>query len=595
MSCRTGPDQRPTQTGPTRTRPDRTIPFRSGPRSRVLDQLGLGTQSNGFASTKACNSADLKSSQDDGFQPLSDSRKKVDEDPSKRSECRDQKPDDNVNSTNNVNAASTNRVNVVSENINDNKEADMNNKDTTIQVSPVPTTRIQKDHPLDQVIGDLHLTTQTRNITQKGNSCIERSKVDRGYARRDSTIQVTRGLQVKQKQDGIFISQDKYVTEILKKYGFTKVKNASTLMETQNLLLKDEDGKEVDVYMYRLMIGSLMYLTSSRPDIMFAVCACARYQVNPKVAHLYVVKRIFRLKKDQEKDKIGSKPDKNGKRTYGMANRLLYHEGRNVHTRGRKSVPEMNSRKRKMERGYYSVFTLKKDQEKDKIRSKRDKNRKRGESGRSVKQLQKNHLESLERMPSCNSIVRAFASLGHDLGRQFWGLDFGIYIRCKCTDHISLSDYEAFYFDDDHIKEISSGSTTTHSDISLSEYDSFIFDLSNDQFPPTNRSDFTYEEFAMDSLTSYLHRIEDDHSSLLAYVVWIFLAYLAYPVIPPYLHSFGNEDTIFDPGIVINRFYSFKPGLSHRCGNFKKFNTHRSHLNESLMEMLFSTCFLMDQ
>ncbi|GJV11892.1 hypothetical protein Tco_1353433 [Tanacetum coccineum] len=65
-------------------------------------------------------------------------------------------------------------------------------------------------------------------------------------------------------------------------------------METQKPLLKDKDGEEVDVHMYRSMIGSL-YLTSSRPDIMFAVCACARYQVNPKVSHLHVVKRIFRL------------------------------------------------------------------------------------------------------------------------------------------------------------------------------------------------------------------------------------------------------------------------------------------------------------
>ncbi|GKB66756.1 hypothetical protein Tco_0928168, partial [Tanacetum coccineum] len=58
-------------------------------------------------------------------------------------------------------------------------------------------------------------------------------------------------------------------------------------------LLKDEDGEEMDVHLYRSMIGSLMYLTSSRPDIMFAVCAYARYQVNPKVSHLYDVKRIF--------------------------------------------------------------------------------------------------------------------------------------------------------------------------------------------------------------------------------------------------------------------------------------------------------------
>ncbi|GJT95976.1 putative ribonuclease H-like domain-containing protein [Tanacetum coccineum] len=109
------------------------------------------------------------------------------------------------------------------------------------------------------------------------------------------------GLQVKQKEDGIFISQDKYVTEILKKFGFTNVKTASTPMETQKPLLKDEDGEEVDVHLYRSMIGSLMYLTSSRPDIMFAVCACARYQVNPKVSHLHAVKRIFRYLKGQPK------------------------------------------------------------------------------------------------------------------------------------------------------------------------------------------------------------------------------------------------------------------------------------------------------
>ncbi|GJU98823.1 hypothetical protein Tco_1328094 [Tanacetum coccineum] len=105
------------------------------------------------------------------------------------------------------------------------------------------------------------------------------------------------GLQIKQKEDGIFISQDKYVTEILKKFGFTDVKTARTPMETQKPLLKDEDGEEVDAHLYRSMIGSLMYLTSLRPDIMFVVCACARYQVNPKVSHPHAVKRIFRYLK----------------------------------------------------------------------------------------------------------------------------------------------------------------------------------------------------------------------------------------------------------------------------------------------------------
>nr|GEX44358.1 hypothetical protein [Tanacetum cinerariifolium] len=105
------------------------------------------------------------------------------------------------------------------------------------------------------------------------------------------------GLQVKQKKDGIFISHDKYVAEILRKFGLTNRKSASTPIDTEKPLLKDPDGEDVDVHTYRSMIGSLMYLTSSRPNIMFAVCACARFQVTPKALHLHVVKRIFRYLK----------------------------------------------------------------------------------------------------------------------------------------------------------------------------------------------------------------------------------------------------------------------------------------------------------
>nr|GFB27609.1 uncharacterized mitochondrial protein AtMg00810-like [Tanacetum cinerariifolium] len=97
--------------------------------------------------------------------------------------------------------------------------------------------------------------------------------------------------------DGIFINQDKYVAEILKKFGLTKGKSASTPIDTEKPLLKDPDSEDVDVHIYRSMIGSLMYLTSSRPDIMFVVCACACFQVTPKVSHLYAVKRIFRYLK----------------------------------------------------------------------------------------------------------------------------------------------------------------------------------------------------------------------------------------------------------------------------------------------------------
>nr|GEU31606.1 putative ribonuclease H-like domain-containing protein [Tanacetum cinerariifolium] len=238
------------------------------------------TQSNGFAGTKASDNAgqarketkpvkdyillplwtvdlplsyDLKSSHDDGSKLSCDDRKKVDEDPRKESECKDQDKEDNVNNTNNTNTVDVSIFNFSSDDEDDGTVAHMNNLDTTIQVSLIPTTRIHKDHPLDQ------------------------------------------------KKDGIFISQDKYVDEILKKFTVTEVKTTSTSMETQKTLLKDEDGEEVDVHMYRSMIGSLMYLTSSRPDIMFVVYACARYQVNPKVSHLHVVKRLFRHLKSQPK------------------------------------------------------------------------------------------------------------------------------------------------------------------------------------------------------------------------------------------------------------------------------------------------------
>ncbi|GKA63492.1 putative ribonuclease H-like domain-containing protein [Tanacetum coccineum] len=108
-------------------------------------------------------------------------------------------------------------------------------------------------------------------------------------------------VQVKQQPDGIFISQDKYVADILKKFDFCSIRTATTLIESNKPLVKDEDDVDVDVHVYRSMIGSLIYLTASRPDIMFAVCAYARFQVTPKASHLQVVKRIFRYLKHQPK------------------------------------------------------------------------------------------------------------------------------------------------------------------------------------------------------------------------------------------------------------------------------------------------------
>nr|GEV01361.1 putative reverse transcriptase domain-containing protein [Tanacetum cinerariifolium] len=109
------------------------------------------------------------------------------------------------------------------------------------------------------------------------------------------------GLQVKQKEDGIFVSHDKYVKDLLSKFCFSDVKTASTHMETHKTLIEDEKGEDVDEHLYRSMIGSLMYLTFSRPDFMFTVCACARFQVKAKISHLHAMKRIFRYLKGQVK------------------------------------------------------------------------------------------------------------------------------------------------------------------------------------------------------------------------------------------------------------------------------------------------------
>nr|GEZ12555.1 hypothetical protein [Tanacetum cinerariifolium] len=109
------------------------------------------------------------------------------------------------------------------------------------------------------------------------------------------------GLQVKRKEDGIFISQDIYIAEILKKFDFLSVKTASTPIETKKPLVKDEEVVDVDVHLYRSMIGSLLYMTAYRPDIMYVVCACSRFQVTLKTSHLQVVKRIFRYLKGQLK------------------------------------------------------------------------------------------------------------------------------------------------------------------------------------------------------------------------------------------------------------------------------------------------------
>ncbi|GJW70909.1 putative ribonuclease H-like domain-containing protein [Tanacetum coccineum] len=492
-------------------------------KSKNYKPVVVGNQSNGIADTKACEnpgkarvetvpgkdyillpfltqdppfSSSSKDSPDAGFKPSGEEEKKDAEHlenkdsevPNTEEPRVNQEQDDSVNSTNNINTVSSTTASIKDNAIDENivygcaddpnmpnleeifyseddegvgAEADINNFNTFMHVSPIPTTRIHKDHPFEQIIRDLHSAPQTRRMTKSVTEHVEPKKkvstlVDLPYGKRaigtkwvyknkkdergivirnkarlvtqgytqeegidynemdvksaflygkieeevyvcqppgfedpefpdrvykvekalyglhqaprawyetlstylldngfqrgqiDKTLFIKRvkgdillvqvyvddiifgstkkslctefeklmhkkfqmssmgeltfflGLQVTQKDDGIFISQDKYVDEILKKFGFSTMKTASTPMETSKSLLKDENAEDVDVYLYRSMIGSLMYLTSLRPDIMFAVYACARFQVTPKVSHLYVVKRVFRYLKDRK-------------------------------------------------------------------------------------------------------------------------------------------------------------------------------------------------------------------------------------------------------------------------------------------------------
>ncbi|GJZ45441.1 uncharacterized mitochondrial protein-like protein [Tanacetum coccineum] len=220
-----------------------------------------------------------------------------------------------------------------------------------MQGLPLLHYRIHKDHPIDHVIGDVQSSVQTRRMTTsysklgfkqckrnyysssykmnkarlvaQGHTQEEGIDYDEVFApvARIEAIRIflayasylgvtiyqmdvqscfliwSNEEEVQQRKKGIFISQDKYVHEILKKFNYTDVKSASTPTDLEKPLVKDADADDVDEHLYRSMIGSLMYLTASRPDIMFAVCACARFQVSPKTSHLLAVKRIFRYLK----------------------------------------------------------------------------------------------------------------------------------------------------------------------------------------------------------------------------------------------------------------------------------------------------------
>jgi hypothetical protein len=102
------------------------------------------------------------------------------------------------------------------------------------------------------------------------------------------------GFQVKQLKEGTFLCQTKYTQDMLKKFGMEKAKHAKTPMASNGHLDLNEEGKSVYQKLYRSMIGSLLYLCASRPNIILSVCMCAYFQANPKECHLVDVKRILR-------------------------------------------------------------------------------------------------------------------------------------------------------------------------------------------------------------------------------------------------------------------------------------------------------------
>nr|GEY24585.1 reverse transcriptase domain-containing protein [Tanacetum cinerariifolium] len=155
----------------------------------------------------------------------------------------------------------------------------------------------------------------------------------------------------------------------------------------------------------------------------------------------------------------------------------------------------------------------------------------------------------------------------------------------------SLPEFETFYFD---IKEKNSGSTTIHADISLLDLECFNFDFKPDPGELTSIVDFKICENIL-STTNANFPTEEDHSPLIAYFVWIFISFLTYPMVPPHLFSFENEDTIFDPGISHYHLSSLLPNVSHRCETFMKFNVYPKLLNECPMKILSSSCSPMEQ
>ena len=102
------------------------------------------------------------------------------------------------------------------------------------------------------------------------------------------------GLQIKQIDSRIYINQAKCAKRLVKRFGLKKATHTRTPMATNTKLGNDPSGQSIDITLYRSMIGSLLYLTTSRPNITFSIGVCTRFQSNPKESHLNAIKRIIK-------------------------------------------------------------------------------------------------------------------------------------------------------------------------------------------------------------------------------------------------------------------------------------------------------------
>nr|GEV33155.1 hypothetical protein [Tanacetum cinerariifolium] len=346
------------------------------------------------------------------------------------------------------------------------------------------------------------------------------------------------GLQVNQFSNGIFINQSKYILDILKRFGMENCGTVPTPMVEQAKLKLDLVGKQVDHTYYRNMIVSLMYVTSSRPDIMFVTCMCARYKANPNEHHVLAVKRIFCYLKGTINLGLWYPKDPSFDLTaYSNAD----HAGCHLDQKKYHDEIKIDELKGNFNSMSIEINKKKKLQQLEQVANLSTYPSKRfnyfcydddddedytivithgflitdslimeNEHLDTILETESNEFikSSVENLVPIPSELEDFSNIEtlvmtSQATRSLILFSRSFFDELAHTDLIPPGINKAFY--DDHVKEISNGSTITHSGSSL--YDSFIFDLLINPFPPANRSDLY--EFS-DELTHIISPPEYD-------------------------------------------------------------------------------------